>query len=124
MMKKINLPTTKETFYRQFLEVLKTFPPISKLRPRELEVLAQIMLQNDKYRHLDDDSRQIIVLSTNVRVRIRESIGISEENMNNILSTLRKYKVLTKDNKLIKYFDQVNFEDGYKLEFNFIKKND
>lgn len=123
MMKKINIPTTNETFYRQFLEILRSFPPISKLRPREIEVLTQIMLQNDKYRHLDDDTRSIVVLSTKSRIKMREAVGISEESFNNNLSILRKWKILSKENKLIKYFDEVNFEDGYKVEFNFNKKN-
>lgn len=121
-MKKINIPTDENKFYRAFLEVLRSIPPISKLRPKELDVLAEIMLQNAKYKDMDEETRGIIIFDTTTRRKMRDKIGIGEESFNNNLSILRKHKLLTKDNKITDRLRDVLFDGEYSLEFNFKKR--
>ena len=118
-MKTIPIKTTKEKFYRQFLEVLRNIPPVNKLRPKELDVLSQIMKQADKYRQYDADLRNTIIFSTNIRKEMRDNIGINEDSFNNNLSVLRRYKILSKDNVLNPFFDSIVFEDKFELSFIF-----
>lgn len=122
-MKKISISTDNSKFYRQLLEILRSVPPINKLRPKELAVLAEIMLQNNKYRELDYETRYSILFSTKMRKKMRENIKLGEESFNNNLSLLRKYGIISKDNELNRFFDEVEFSDKYSLEFIF-KSND
>lgn len=121
-MKKINIPTTEKLFYRQFLEILRSVPPISKLRPKELAVLAEIMNQNNKYAHLPQNIRKTMVFSTQVRKEMRDTLNMGEDSFNNNISILRKWKILSKDNDLNKFFEAIVFQDNYSLEFIFKNK--
>jgi hypothetical protein len=102
---KIPIRTTKNNFHRKMLEVLKIFPPISNLRPKELDVLGEIMKQNEAYRTLSKSKRRMIILSKENKKEIQNRLKISPAFMNNILTTLRKYRLLTRENDLIPLLD-------------------
>lgn len=102
---KIPIRTTKNNFHRKMLEVLKIFPPISNLRPKELDVLGEIMRQNEAYRTLSKSKRRMIILSKENKKEIQNRLKISPAFMNNILTTLRKYRLLTRENDLIPLLD-------------------
>ena len=118
-MKKIPIKTNKDKFFRQFLELIRSIPPVNKLRPKELDVLAEIMYQNNKYGDLESNIRNKMVFDTGTRKEMMAKVGITQDSFNNNLSILRKHKLLTKDNKLISFLDTVTYDNGYKLEFNF-----
>lgn len=118
-MKTIQIKTTHDKFYRQLLELLRNIPPINKLRPKELEVLAEIMRQHYKYREHDAALRNTIIFSTTCRKEMRDNVGINEDSFNNNLSTLRKYKILSKDNILNAFFDNIVFDGKFELNFIF-----
>ncbi len=117
-MKYIPIKTTKEKFYRQILEVLKSVPPINKLRPKELDTLAEIMRQNDKYSSMGA-VKYTIIFSTEIRKEMYTNIGIKEASFNNNLSILRKYKVINSDNRLNPFFETIIFTGEFKLAFTF-----
>jgi DNA-binding MarR family transcriptional regulator len=118
-MKKIPIKTNNRKFYRQFLELIKSLPPINKLRPKEMDVLAEIMYENGKLKNIEDDYRYTLIFSTKNRREMRNLIGISEDSYNNNLSILRKHGLITKDNKLNKFLSTVMFQDNFSLEFLF-----
>ena len=99
----INLPirTTKNKFYRQVLEVLRSFPPINKLSPRELDLLAEFMRQNNDMADVPVNKRRILIFSTENRKEIMDNLNLSQAVFNNNLSKLRKVGVITKNNDLI-----------------------
>ncbi len=118
MNKVIPVRTSNERFYRQFLDVFSSIPPIKDLRPREKDVLAELMYRNQKYQDLPDDVRQAMLLSTTVRKEMRADLVIGEEVFNNILSKFRKLQVLV-DNKLNPFLDSIQYTNGYELVFKF-----
>lgn len=118
-MKKISIKTNNSKFYRQFLELIKSLPPINKLRPKEMDVLASIMHENGELKAIGEDDRSSLIFSTKKRKLMREAIGISEDSYNNNLSILRKHGLITKDNRLNKFLSTVMFEDKFSLEFIF-----
>lgn len=121
-MKRIPIKTTNRRFYRDFLEVLKSRAPIDKLRPKELDVLAEIMYQHAQLINYQKDERDDLLFSTRRRKDMRDLVGISEESFNNNLSILRKYGLITKDNRLNKSLETVVFKDKFSLEFLFIEE--
>ena len=118
-MKRIKIQVNDRTFYKEFLTVLKTRTPIDKLRPKELDVLAELMHRNSVLQEYPVDERYDILFSTRVRKEMREQLSLSEDSFNNNLSILRKYGLITKDNKLNKSLDSVIFNNNFSLEFLF-----
>lgn len=119
---KIPLRTTKSKFYRQVLEVLKSFPPINKLRPKEMDLLAEFMRQNAENKDLPRNKRRIILFSTENRKEIQDKLGMSQAFFNNNLSVLRKYGLISKDNDLIPLLDIDDIE-GFSIEISFYDKD-
>ena len=118
--------TNKKEIFRYWLEFLK---PYHKLRSKEIEALS-IMLY---YRY--ELSREVnasdlvdrLLFSTETRNKIREELGdMNQKVFNNLLSSLRRQKVLSKENKINPVLIPNMTEDGFKLIFDFEikKKND
>ncbi len=115
--------TDKKSIFRYWLEFLK---PYHKLRSKEIEALALILY----YRY--ELSREIpnpemvnlVLFSTETRNKIREDLGgMGQKVFNNLLTSLRKKKVLSKDNKINPVLIPNMTEEGFKLVFNFeVKK--
>tara|TARA_R110002050_G_scaffold97749_1_gene203186 strand:+ start:1000 stop:1368 length:369 start_codon:yes stop_codon:yes gene_type:complete len=109
----------KKSIFRYWLEFLK---PYHKLRSKEIEALSLILY----YRY--ELAREIpnmnivdmVLFSTETRVKIREDLGgMGQKVFNNLLTSLRSKGVLTKDNKINPVLIPSMSEDGFKLVFNF-----
>lgn len=118
-MKTIPIKTDNDKFYRQFLEVLKSVPPINKLRPKELDVLAEIIRQNNLLKGYPDEHKNSILLSSASKKEIMDNVGIGADSLNNNLSMLRKYNILSKENRLNKFFNGIDFNGKFELNFIF-----
>jgi len=92
----ITIPTTDRKYFRQALELLKPLPPINTIRDKELDVLAEFLYHNDKYKNIESDLRSKILFDYDTKLAIREYLGISEANFNNIVTRLRKLNILNK----------------------------
>lgn len=106
---------SKEIFYSEVLKLLSSINPLNKLRPKELELLAELMRQNDTNRDLDKDKRRIYIFSTENRRNIKEILNCSADALNNNMSILRKHKLLNSNNELLSILD-VDSAKGF--EFN------
>ena len=111
--------TDKKSIFRYWLEFLK---PYHKLRNKEIEALSLMLY----YRY--ELSREIpnlemvdmILFSTETRGKIRAELGnMSQKVFNNLLTSLRKKGVLTKENKINHVLIPNMTENGFKLIFNF-----
>jgi len=118
-MKRIPIKVTNRSFYKEFLIVLKSRSPVSKLRPKELDLLAEIMYQHSLLNNLPVDDKYDLLLSTRKRKEMRELIGASEDSFNNNLSILKGHGLITKDNRLNKSLETVVFKEQFSLEFLF-----
>jgi len=86
---KINIKTNKKLFFRQALEIVKHIPPYNKLRPRELDVLAQFLYYENEFKELSEDVRGKILFDYDTKQNMRDFIGINEAVFNTTISTLR-----------------------------------
>jgi len=111
--------TDKKAIFRYWLEFLK---PYHKLRAKEIEALGLILY----YRY--ELAREIpnmavvdmVLFSTETRAKLRKELGdMSQKVFNNLLTSLRNKKVLSKDNKIMPALIPSMSEDGFKLVFNF-----
>lgn len=78
----INVPITKEEYYKGYMKVLNSFLNLSK---GELNLVIA-MLEND-----------ITILNTYTRGLLREILNKDEYSLNNIVSSLKKSRTLIKD---------------------------
>lgn len=118
-MKAIYIKADGKKFYRKFLSVLKSVPPISDLRPKELDVLAELLYQMDKYGDYPYSDMKKIVFSADTRKEMRDNVGISHDSFNNNIYILRKHNIIDDDNNLHKFFRDIRFNDGFELKFIF-----
>lgn len=115
--------TDKKSIFRFWLEFLK---PYHKLRNKEVEALSLMLYYRyELSREIPNiDMVDMILFSTETRGKIRlELSNMSQKVFNNLLTSLRKKGVLTKDNKIHHNLIPNMTEDGFKLIFNFeVKK--
>lgn len=115
--------TDKKSIFRYWLEFLK---PYHKLRQKEIEALGLMLYYRyELSREIKDiEMVDMILFSTQTRTKIREDLGgMGQKVFNNLLTSLRKKKIITKDNKINHVLIPNMSEDGFKLVFDFeIKK--
>ena len=115
--------TDKKSIFRYWLEFLR---PYHKLRTKEIEALSLMLYYRyELSRSIDDiDMVDMILFSTQTRIKIRKDLNdMGQKVFNNLLTSLRKKKVITKDNKINPVLIPSMTEDGFKLVFNFeVKK--
>ena len=115
---KIPIKTNRSRYHREILEIIKSLPPLNKLRNKELDLLAEIMKQYQEYPDMPKDQRKYIVFSTENRKKMQDALHISKGNMNTYLVKIRKYNLLGKDNNLPKFLD-IKY-DNFDINFKFL----
>tara|TARA_B100000767_G_scaffold225021_1_gene214242 strand:+ start:47 stop:433 length:387 start_codon:yes stop_codon:yes gene_type:complete len=111
--------TDKKSIFRLWLEFLK---PYHKLRNKEIEALSLMLYYRyELSREIPNvDMVDMILFSTETRSKIRSELNdMSQKVFNNLLTSLRKKGVLTKDNKIHHNLIPNMTEKGFKLIFNF-----
>ena len=94
----LQVPTNKNKIYDQFLAIInfliyendKGNTKLSPLTNKELSVLAAVMYYNDKYRKLPQPERSEYIMSTDVRKKIRNKLGLKANHLNNIIARLKQ----------------------------------
>lgn len=122
MKRIIPIRTNRDKFFRQVLELLRSLPPFSKLRPRELELLSKLMAYSDEFKALDRDSRYDLIFSTRTRRTIADDLGMSEDAFNNNLSILRRHGLVTKDNRFAPILEDLYYDSKFELTYKFVKE--
>jgi hypothetical protein len=111
---RIPIKTDIKYFYKVLLTMMSKFPPIRGLMPKEIDVLAEIMLQNYQYKDLPFNKRHLLIFSTENRVTMHKNLNIKFGSFNDYLSRLKRKQVITKDNKLMPF---LNIIPGNEYEF-------
>jgi hypothetical protein len=97
----INIPTTEELIYKQYLTILNSILVDSKLSPIEIEVLSNLLTVNTMYQHRGEDVANKITFHQETKIRIRTKISedlksvFSVQSFNNIMMKLRKKGFIT-----------------------------
>ena len=114
MEKIVPLKTTEKVFFRQYVEILD---PLIKLRPKELDVLAELLYYNNKLKSIDSKNRWKLIFDYDNKKEIADSLKISVASLGNNLSYLRKRGIIV-DNKVV---DNLLVYPGkdFKLTFKF-----
>jgi hypothetical protein len=115
MNRRIPLQTTERKFFRQIIELLN---PLLKLRPKELDVLAELMYKNHVLRSIPLEHRWKLIFDSASRKEMRESTKQSIASFNNNIATLKKNRLIT-DNGIKSHLD-ISYDPKFTLTFEFI----
>lgn len=117
MNKKVNIPCNKHQFFYNWYVFTK---PFHKLNESSIEVMAQLAYYYNEYRKdvLKEDLLWKLVFDYDTKMKIKESLKISDEIFQNRLSYLRRKKVIIKNTIPLSYLPIIKGNE-YKLEFNF-----
>ena len=115
--KELKLSTDKRKFFRQYLELVKIFKPFNKLRPKELDVLAEFMYLNNEYIEVPYEDRWKLIMHYDTKIGIKERLDMGDANFNNILSAFRNKGIMVDKRIESKYL--FNIEDNFEFKINF-----
>lgn len=118
----ININTDIKTVFKHYLFITK---PLNKLRPKEIDVLSLLLyynyLETPNFKRDEDRWRRVFDYST--KLLIREELQMEDYTLQNVLSSLRKKKVI-KDNIIMDYYiPKVDPKNNFQLIFNFNVKH-
>lgn len=94
----LNIESTPVKAFEQYLSLVNPIVP-DKLKPFEIRILACLMYFNHMNRNLSIDDRNSIVFSKETKRRICRKLVISEDAVNNVMSSLYRKKYLSKNRK-------------------------
>jgi hypothetical protein len=114
----IPIKTNMDMFFVVLLTLMNKFPPIKGLTAKEIEVVAEIMYQNYKYKEVDIKRRHFIIFSTDNRVEMKNRLGITEGSLNDYFSRLRRKKILSKNNQMLPFLNIIP-DKNYELNIKF-----
>lgn len=117
---KIPVTTNIEKFYSQLIKLMSSFAPLNKVRPRDLEILSELLYQNYQHRNSDEDTRNIIIFSTKNRRKMEQKLGMTQATFDVYISNLKKKGIISKDNKLPKFLSRII--PGDEFEFSVLFK--
>ena len=119
---KFKITTDPDKYFHQVVEILRVFPPFDKLRKRQREVFAEILLQYHNFSNESDEVTTRLVFDYRTKEEIAAKLKISKGNLYNIYKELRQAKLLIKDdiNPTFKFryfqYTEINFEFIEKLK--------
>jgi hypothetical protein len=123
-MKNISIKTIETNGRSMFVYWLEFLKPYHKLANKETEALATLLYYRHELSKEISNEKHIrkLLFSSDIRAKVRSDLGGMKSGVfNNLLTTLRKKKVLSKDNRilpaLIPNMDPES--NGFKLVFNF-----
>jgi hypothetical protein len=90
----IKINTSGRKYFRQALEIIKTLPPLNRLRNKELDVLSELLYFNDKYSNIPQELRWKIVFDYDTKMEMIKYLGIKDIDMYNIITSLRKKGII------------------------------
>lgn len=115
--KELNLTTNKRKFFRQYLELVKIFKPFNKLRPKELDVLAEFLYLNNEYSAVPYEDRWKLIMHYDTKVGIKERLNMGDANFNNILSAFRNKGIMVDKRIEEKYLFNIGQDFKFKINF-------
>tara|TARA_R110000796_G_scaffold236214_1_gene355438 strand:+ start:8881 stop:9249 length:369 start_codon:yes stop_codon:yes gene_type:complete len=115
---KFRIPCNKRNFFKRWLLITK---PFHKIRPRQIEVLTEILYHHDMLKDDYKDEIELwkVIFDYSTKLKIRNDLNIEDHIIQNSLSILRKSGII-KNNKVIDRYIPIIKNNKYELKFEFI----
>jgi hypothetical protein len=100
---KIRVKYTEKDYFHKLLLIIYNIPPFTRLRPRELELYANLLSVNHKYRNIPFKERNKVIFSNEEKIIIATKMGIKLTNLYNMICKLRNIGIIGNEALLAKY---------------------
>lgn len=104
MKKEINLKLTNRAFFDLYIHLMSAQRPINTLRKQDRDVLATIMYNHaliaSEYKDKENPKKWRVLFSYENKLKMVDECHMVEQGFANCLTSLRKNKLLDKDNRL------------------------
>lgn len=116
--KLVKIPVTTKSLFKSYLSLTK---PINKLGPKEIDVLSLILYYNhiEKPNFKRDEDRWRKVFDYDTKMLIKEELEMKDYSLQNILSSLRRKKVVKNNVVMPYYIPDIDNSNTFKLVFQF-----
>lgn len=116
--KLVKIPVTTKSLFKSYLSLTK---PINKLGPKEIDVLSLILYYNhiEKPNFKRDEDRWRKVFDYDTKMLIKEELEMKDYSLQNILSSLRRKKVIKNNVVMPYYIPDIDNSSTFKLVFQF-----
>lgn len=112
------------SYYRVVLELMSFIPPYSDMRPRQKDVLAELLKRNESYSSYPDRERSKLIFDGDTWKEIANKLNTSVDVVTNVLSELRKNEFITVENGYECLNSKYVLPRVDIIGFNFIERND
>lgn len=114
-----NINITIKDLFKKWLEITRLF---HNLTDQQIDVLALLLFYHYKYKQdiTNDKILWKILFDYDTKHLIKEELGIKDQGIQNVLTTLRKKNIIN-DNKIVKtYIPEIEANsNNFKIIFNF-----
>lgn len=116
--KLVKIPVTTKSLFKSYLSLTK---PINKLGPKEIDVLSLILYYNhaEKPNFKREEDRWRKVFDYDTKMLIKEELEMKDYSLQNILSSLRRKKVIKNNVVMPYYIPDIDNSSTFKLVFQF-----
>lgn len=115
----IPVKTTKNKFFRQYVELMN---PVLRLRKRDLDVLSELLYYNDKLKDIKSKDRWNLIFNYDNKVEISSKLKMSKETFATHLTELRRKNIIV-DNKVVDMLCIIP-KNNFDVQYRFIIKDE
>lgn len=87
---KIPIPVTDDSRFLTTLQLISSMKPFSKMRPREIELYAELLFHYNKWKDLPEKERNQLIFNYDTRLAIAEKLNMSVKTLYTIIQELKK----------------------------------
>jgi len=93
MVKQVRLGVNELTFYKSYIGIINILYKLELTRQQQY-MFAELLYQNNKYKDLTREERNVIIFSTVIRKEMMDRLKVDVGTFNNNISLFRKQKGL------------------------------
>lgn len=101
---KISIPVTSDNKFLAIVQILsRVSKPFSNLRPREIQVYAELLAYNHKWKDLPEKERNKLIFDYDTRLAIAEKLDMKIHTLYTLMKRLKENEILIDDSINKKY---------------------
>jgi len=119
-IKQANIKTGRKHFFKHWLVLIK---PFHKLTDQEIDVVSLFLYYHYEYKHGTTNEKMLwsYVFDYDTKMQVKKELGMKDPGLQNVLTALRKKKVIINNRINPAYIPDLNKKDkNFKIVFNLL----
>lgn len=118
--KQANIRTSKKGFFKLWLDLTR---PFHKLTDQEIEVVSLLLFYHNEFKEETTNVKMLwkFIFDYDTKQKIKKELGMKDQGLQNVLTSLRRKKVIINNSINPVYIPDLNKGDkDFKIIFNLI----